>query len=88
MCRYACARYVRVYRFFSSCHFCIGASLYNGEIVMDKSNCRSSNEELLNTLRQSDDCNELHAIAVDDWKKHRMSEPQRASEVNLDEVLF
>ncbi len=71
---------------FASCLLSPGAPLYDDGAEEMMSNCCASNGELLASIRQDDNEEELHKIALEDWEKDRMSEPVRASKVDTSQV--
>ena len=76
-----CLNLVRV-----ACTLVRGAPLLDDGEGVHLAECTSSNMELLASLREDQNGSELHKIAMNDWKLHRMSMPVRATEVDTSKV--
>ena len=106
-----CAHFFRDGKSYVSCNVFLpcrvraGAPLFNEGAEWLLNNCRSSNKELIASLRQAsvvwpllralqsrfrNDCNEeqLHAIAHEDWEKHRLSKPVKARDIDWSQVFL
>ena len=63
-----------------------GADLYDEGTNLSADKNAESNAGLLKSLRSDANDKALHGIAVDDYSKHRMTEPVRASTLDSSKV--
>ena len=71
-----------------------GTSLYSpgqqddADLTQLRRNCKYSNYELLQSLREDPQAAELHRLAWDDYEKGRMSKPVPVCQIDLTEVIL
>jgi hypothetical protein len=66
----------------------LGADLYDDDAILHTDKNAESNAGLLRSLRHDDNDKALHEIACEDFAKHRMTEPVRASTLDSSKVVL